>query len=160
MKYLFALLLSIGIIGSAQAGTGFFYDPERDGEGIIVTIEGDTLAFGLFTFWDGVFAKAPYVSPPPPPPPVVPANNYPLWFVGSGAWIDEASVGEMYMSMALDYPFTEDNSLDYKRAVGTYLLLPDGEGYYLTVDCYYFVLPETMYLCNNDYRFSKRIIGE
>ena len=66
MKYILALLLALAT--TVQAQTGMFYNPERDGEGIIVTIVGDTLGFALFTYFDAnaVNEVPPVVSPAPP----------------------------------------------------------------------------------------------
>ena len=51
-----------------MADTGMFYNPERNGEGIIVTIEKDVLAFAFFTHFDPNAANdmPPVVSPAPP----------------------------------------------------------------------------------------------
>ena len=70
MKFLNVLfvLLMIGLCRAAVADTGMFYNPERDGEGIIVTIEKDVLAFAFFTYFDpnAVNVRPPVVSPAPP----------------------------------------------------------------------------------------------
>ena len=70
MKFLSILfiLLMVGLCRSAVADTGMFYNPDRDGEGIIVTIEGDVLAFAFFTYFDPNAANEapPVVSPPLP----------------------------------------------------------------------------------------------
>lgn len=71
MRYILSLLLTIALIclaSQVHAKTGFFYNPERTGEGIIVTVEGDTLAFAFFTYFDpsAVNEIPPTVSPPAP----------------------------------------------------------------------------------------------
>lgn len=65
MKRLLALFLTI-FSATAFAQTGFFYNEDRAGEGIIVTIKGDLLAFALFTYWDARISIPPVVSPMPP----------------------------------------------------------------------------------------------
>ena len=67
LTILFAVLMT-SFCHVAAAGTGMYYNPERDGEGIIVTIEGDVLAFAFFTYFDPNAANEvpPVVSPAPP----------------------------------------------------------------------------------------------
>jgi hypothetical protein len=71
---LFAIvMLSLLWTGIANAQSGIFYNPERDGEGIFVTIEGDRIGFALFTFYnpDAPNEILPIVSPAPPEPNIV-----------------------------------------------------------------------------------------
>ena len=68
MRYLISLLILM-LSSTAFAQTGFFSNPERDGEGMIVTVKGDLLAFAFFTYWDGTITIPPQVSPLPPDPP-------------------------------------------------------------------------------------------
>ena len=67
MRFLFTIIL-VGLATVANAQTGMFYNPDRSGEGIIVTLEGDTLAFAFFTHFDPDAANRvlPTVSPAPP----------------------------------------------------------------------------------------------
>ena len=63
-----AALICLLLMATANAQTGMFYNPERNGEGIIVTIDGDVLAFAFFTHFDpnAVNEMPPVVSPPAP----------------------------------------------------------------------------------------------
>ena len=61
-------VLSLLWAGIANAQSGIFYNPERDGEGIFLTIDGDRVGFALFTFFDPDAPNEipPIVSPAPP----------------------------------------------------------------------------------------------
>lgn len=66
---LFAIAtLSLLWVGVANAQSGIFYNPERDGEGIFMTIDGDRVGFALFTYFDPDASSEipPTVSPAPP----------------------------------------------------------------------------------------------
>jgi hypothetical protein len=69
IAFIFIFAIYIVTMGNARADTGFFYNPDRSGEGIIVTTDEDRkmLAFALFTYWDAVISIPPVVSPMPPP---------------------------------------------------------------------------------------------
>lgn len=73
IAFIFIFTLYLVTTGNARADTGFFYNPDRSGEGIIVTTDEKRklLAFALFTYWDAVISKPPVVSPAPPPSPTV-----------------------------------------------------------------------------------------
>jgi hypothetical protein len=160
MKYLITLLLIIGIVGSAQAETGFYHNPDRDGEGIILTIDKtDRLAFALFTYWDAKHAIPPVVSPAPPPSPIKPQTNQAIWYVGHGAYVDNVAVGDLYMSVPIDYPNVAGESLDEKIIVGQFLIVAEKDGFDLQVNCNRF-LPQSMYICNNTFTFTQLIIGD
>jgi hypothetical protein len=160
MKNLFVILATFLLSTTVYAGTGFFYDPDRNGEGIIVTIDkNDRLAFALFTYWDAQHAIPPSVSPAPPPSPIKPQTNTPVWYVGNGAWLDGISVGDIYMSVPIDYPNVAGESLDEKIIIGQYLIVANKAGFDLQVNCNTF-LPPSMYICNNTFTFYELIIGE
>ena len=157
----FLLILSLFLLSTTAfaAGTGFYYDPSRDGEGIIVTIDdNDRLAFALFTFWDAKHAIPPVVSPKLELP-IVPCHNCPIWYVGSGDLDKKVSFGKLYTSVALDYPnATQDGSLDEKLPVGEFTLLYSDGGWHLEVDCYD-LMPPDMYMCNTIFSFDTLLIG-
>ena len=160
MKTFLAIFVAFLLSSTAYAGTGFFYDPERNGEGIIVTIDkADRLAFALFTYWDARHAIPPTVSPTPPPSPIKPQTNTAIWYTGTGAWSDGLAVGDVYMSVPIDYPNVAGESLDQKIVVGQFLIVADKGGFDLQVNCNRF-LPESMYICNNTFTFTQLIIGE
>jgi hypothetical protein len=71
------LIVTLMCAVNLHADTGFFYNPDRSGEGIIVTVdeELDLLAFAFFTYYDSNFSSEipPVVSPrPPTTEPIVP----------------------------------------------------------------------------------------
>lgn len=158
MKNLFVILITLLLSTSAVAQSGFFYNPERDGEGISVVIDGDTVAFALYTYWDATHAVPPIVSPAPPPA-ITPCHNCAIWYVGTGEWMKDSSTGKMYMSVPIDYPHSIDGNLDVQFSIGTYLLTTGGEGYKLSVFCND-VVPSELYMCNNDFNFYRLLIGD
>ena len=144
----------------AVAESGFYHNPERDGEGVSVVIDGDTLAFAFFTYWDAKHAIPPIVSPPPPVlKPIIPCHNCPVWYVGTGVWVDGASIGDMYMSSPIEYPLAVDGNLDVQFVVGQYLIVATATGYDLIVNCNS-VVPASMYMCNTTFTFNQLLIGD
>jgi hypothetical protein len=157
-----ALLLGLllAITGTAQAvGTGFYYNPERDGEGVIVTIDDENrFAFAFFTFWNANYPIPP--SPSPSPPPLVwSCDNCAIWYVGAAPLNKNVSVGDLYTSEAIDYPNAEpDGSLDHKLLVGEYTMLYSDGGWKLQVDCGKNI-PNGIYMCKNVFDFNTLLIG-
>jgi hypothetical protein len=62
--------------------------------------------------------------------------------------------------VAIDYPNVAGNSIDERITVGEFLIVPNGDGFDLTVDCYDGFLPKSMYICSNTYTFTTLIIGD
>jgi hypothetical protein len=163
MKYLLALLLII-CVGSAQAESGFYFNPDRNGEGIILTIDKDSrLAWAFFTYWDDKISVPPVVSPPPPPPPFVvitpQLQNQQTWLIGNGVYLDNIAIGKAWISKAISYPNVVGESLDEKITVGNFLIEGFKGGFYLSLDCNN-LLPKSIYMCSNTYKFTRKIIGE
>ena len=157
MKNLFLILLLL-VSFSAQAQNGFFSNPDRDGEGVIITVQGDTLALAFFTFWDETYSIPPEVIVKPPLP-ITECPNCPIWYVGAGTFDKKFATGKLYTSVALEYPKTLDNSLDEKIYVGDFFIITHRGGWRLEIDCAHWV-PTNLYMCNNTFEFTNHLIGE
>jgi hypothetical protein len=160
MKRILLAVLFLVLATTAVAESGFYHNEDRNGEGIILTISKDgRLAFAFFTYWDASYAIPPVVSPVPPPSPITPCHNCTTWYLGTGPWDTKIAKGTLWTSVAIDYPNVAGESLDEKIPVGTFVIVPDGAGFDLTIDCADF-MPGGMYMCNNTFSFTNKIIGE
>jgi hypothetical protein len=162
MKTFLAILTAFLLSSTAYAGTGFFYNPDRDGEGIIVTTDDKSrIAWAMFTYWDKNISIPPTVSPAPPSPNLITEchRNSQAWLVGNGVYVDDIAVGAAMISEPIEYPFVSDGSLDEKIQVGTFLLQGYEGGFDLAIDCNE-LLPESLYMCNNVFTFTQAIIGQ
>jgi hypothetical protein len=162
MKFFTFLLLVIfcGISVSANAqSSGAYYDPERSGEGLFLETDVNRVAFGLFTFWDNGVDVPPVFSPTPPPNPLQFVTNFPMWYVGAGEWGKKDATGDLYAVIAYEYPMTIDFKIGETIKVGSFRLLPAKNGYRMLIECAAF-MPSELYMCNNEFDFSVKLIGE
>jgi hypothetical protein len=162
MKTFLAILTAFLLSSTAYAGTGFFYNPDRDGEGIIVTVDDkNRIAWAMFTYWDKVIPVAPIPSPAPPQPVFIIEEcdrNSQAWVVGNGIYIDDAAIGDAYISRPIDYPFVSEGSLDEKIKIGTFLIEGYDGGFNLAINCNE-LLPPSLYMCKNVFTFEEALIG-
>ena len=159
MKTLLTIILLM-LANTSWAESGHYYDPDRDGEGIFVTTDDQgRLSFGLYTYFDAQSAVHPETSPPAPLLPLTPCHNCPIWYVGNGVYVNDASIGAIYLSVAIDYPNVAQGSLNEAIDVGTYLIERTTDGFDLVVDCNGILHPD-MYICNETFHFKTKLIGE
>jgi hypothetical protein len=144
MKYLLMLLLLVST--PAFSDSGFFSDPTRDGEGLILIDDGKKKVFAFFTYIDASLAIPPV--PIPGLPELVPCNNCQTWYIGNE--------GFLYKSAPIEYPLAVDGSIDVKFSVGTYKLIPYLDGYIMDVKCND-TLPPDMFLCNHLFEFTFKV---
>jgi hypothetical protein len=120
MKWLLATLLMFAV--TAQADTAWFYDPERSGEGIIVTEFNDgtdRLAFAFYSHTATINGE-PTISPSPPAP--LFCDLYTVWFTGlSNNYTDNQATGDVYYTVADDdFDGPSDGSVGTSYVVGTF----------------------------------------
>ena len=157
MKKLFilfaAFLLSTPVFAVEN---GFFYNPDRVGEGMAVSIDGDLLSFVLFTFVDGHYSSPPRVSPSPPESDFESRScaNSQTWFSGSGIWLDNLAIGNIYLTEADDYPQVMFGKIGKRVQIGQFLIEPNGDGYDLSVQTNN-VLPAGIHMFGNTFTFIK-----
>jgi hypothetical protein len=157
----FLLTFSLFLLSTvALAESGAYYNPDRSGEGIFLTIDKDNrLAFAMFTYWDGKNAVRPTVSPEPPYDPAVLCKQCPIWYNGQGLYLDEVALGSLYLSLPIDYPNVVNGHLNEVIKVGEWLIVPNKSGFDLVVECNSNMHPD-MYICNNAFTFVEKLIGE
>lgn len=131
--FVLAILLSITAL-TAQAQ--LYFDPERVGEGISITQDGDSFTTILFTYGaltcDGIIE--PVVSPS------LPQDDCDLgaqrWFIGTNSINedDTAIVGDLLVTSAKTYPDAISGNLATSDVVGEYTMLRSGDGWFFFVD--------------------------
>jgi len=135
MKYFVtALLTSLLFFNTARAAdTGVWFNPDRNGEGINIITNDDTLVFFFYTYRDSIHSVPPVVSPAPPDVPQV-GPNLPVWYIGQADNFDgESAEGILYAAEAFDFPFVVEFELGTVNEVATFELVRDGEGWLLEV---------------------------
>lgn len=131
------LLLAVLLILSAPlyaAEAGIYYNPEREGEGATVFVDGDQFVMFFYTYTDDISTRPPTVSPYYPPPYV--SNqciNNPIWFLAQGEIASDGAYGDFYVGVPDSYPLVTDRSLGAIEKVGTFHAVRDGEGFDLTI---------------------------
>jgi hypothetical protein len=160
-----ASLIFMVAVAVAKAESGFYYSPERSGEGLTLTIDkDDRIAFAFYTYWPEKIAILP--ATPKFDYYKLPCRNCSTWFVANGIYLKGAAVGEMTMTIPYHYPTTEPYTgtstgiLAERIPVATFLLEANGEGFDMSLDCYPQILPPSIYMCNNTFHFTRKIIGE
>jgi hypothetical protein len=120
MKYLLTLLLLIST--SAFADTAWYYDPERKGEGIIVTVFNDGTDRLAFAFYSHVVKVGigPTISPPPPPP--IFCDKGTIWLTGlSDNYTDNQATGDIYYTVGDEgFNVPDDKSVGTEYVIGTF----------------------------------------
>lgn len=161
MKYLLPLiLLFASFYAFAEPPSGSYYNPDRDGEGLIVYVRDSTLVFYFFTYYDRFTSVEPTVSPAPPDPVEISCKNEGVWFIGIAQdWDGQGASGDVLLARALDYPNVDPitNQLQAMIKIGGFTATAQEGGFDLIVTSTgYF--PSTMYLFNNVFHFHKLVI--
>lgn len=158
MKKLVLLMLLMPMMVLAQSG--LYFNPDRNGEGITLTTDGDLYVTYFFTYggYQCDTIREPTVSPSLPPEEPCDLNGQ-RWFFGADLYKKDKDLveGTFYMTTGVDYPegaLSNDNpfGVDVGQAipVGNYALRARGEGYQLRV----FQLDENAVLPDDDYLFE------
>jgi hypothetical protein len=114
MKFLPLLLLLLsGTLFAADSG--LYYDAERDGEGILMLRNGDTVVTYMFTYGED---NCPDTDPVPSPSTVDDDDECDLngqrWFFGVDEYeeISEEVAGTLYMGVGTNYPVGVQDKFD------------------------------------------------
>lgn len=165
LKGAIASALLLASAASADVGQGIYFDPDRNGEGIVVhteysrTAEPSELVFYFFTYTgDSRTSIPPTVSPPPPPPVVSTELDQQAWYLGvSDSWDETRAVGTLYVTESFGYPLQVD--VDAKP-VGTFeLIRNEDEGFrFQMLEFEPFAVPEGHAL-TQEFNFSTCLFG-
>jgi len=136
MRILALILAILFSIATFDTQAQLYFDPERNGEGISVTQEGDTFTTIVFTYGaltcDGIIE--PVVSPS------LPQDDCDLgaqrWFIGTNDINEDgtAIIGELLVTSSPTYPDAISGNLSVSEVVGEYTMLRSGEGWFFFVD--------------------------
>jgi len=173
--FVFAILLLAGLAGNAQShdvppietadDSGIFYDPDRDGEGIVLTRNGNDIVFYFYTYhpnegcWN---SKAE-------------GCNDQRWFVSGVAPLIQDSVvtGQFHITKGMDFhPCTgpkitpEASTMTIMELqscyeiilVGDFLLTRNGDGWNLQVSQKGDFLPKNDPIYTTDYTFDTPLL--
>lgn len=116
--------------------SGVYFNPEADGEGIVLIRNGDLFVTYLFTYGEDIcgLPVPPVVSPEPE---VVEGEgcvgNGQRWFVGADEATGDFVTGFLYVTDGIDYPAALDGKVATETKVGVYTLARDGTGWALFV---------------------------
>jgi len=139
MQKIGIFLLSLLIAGSALAGdSGLYFNKARNGEGISLYRNGDTVVFFLFTY-GGLDQEIgvpiyPWVSPTPGI--TDPQVNGQRWFLSGGVPLvdDSYAEGILYQTAGINYPTRlAPNGVGGTLPVANFLLERSGDGWDLLV---------------------------
>lgn len=127
-------LLALLISTTALAETKWYFDLEREGEGIIVTEYDDPedprVIFAFYSHTETV-ALPPTVSPPPPAP--LFCDRHTVWFTGislEGFLTEDAAYGLVYYQVAVPtFPEPENGFVSDTYVVGDFILKREDKGY-------------------------------
>jgi hypothetical protein len=133
-----ALLLTLLMVaGSVMADSGLYYDPGRNGEGLSLHTNGDTVVGFLFTYGgedsEVSMPIPPYVSPQFPLE--EPLNGQRWFLLSPGTLVGDCADGELYIGGGVNYPVPlVPNGIGDVRLVALYTLCKLGDGWQLLVE--------------------------
>jgi len=144
----------------AADDSGLFYDPDRQGEGIVVTKFNDLVAFYFFTYGGLYCGEDTDVYPSPLPEWYVEGCDYngQRWFLGVNEMDGDTVTGDLYMTHGLFYPHGIVHNVGQETVVGHYLLIRMGSGWVLDVDRVGDALPSWDWIFNSNYDFSNHLL--
>lgn len=151
------LMLSTALM----AESGFYGDPERNGEGLILSIEDSgRIGIAFFTYADSVHVYPPVLGPNPPIDPLTPPpTNAATWYIGSGQFGEHLGEGDMFRSIPLQYPLALDGMLSVEAKVGRFHMARLGDGFEFRLECNSLMLPD-QHICNSTFYFTEKFLGE
>lgn len=118
---------------TAQAGdSGQYFDPERNGEGIILQRSGDLVVTFLFTYGFEI-CGLPIPPIPSPEPPILPDGCEPIgqrWFFGADEIVGNVVSGILFVTEGTTAPDTVGEEIP----VGAYTMVREGDGWLFAVD--------------------------
>ena len=134
MKTFLAIFVAFLLSSTAYAKTAWYYNPERSGEGIVLTeIDDGRLAFAFYSHTKHANG-APTPSPAPPPPKFCDKDT--VWFIGlSELYAKGIAMGDIYYDVPVkSFPKAEDNNVSNSVKVGEFVLEAEGDGFYLYME--------------------------
>lgn len=152
------LILWLGLFSlNAFPQTGVYYNPDRDGEGIVAFTDDERIVFYVYTYGAELCATErvePLVIQE------VCTNNGQRWFFGADPWNGRAATGFLFATEGVEYPKGKpDPSNPYgvivgePTAVGFYVIDYTELGYRLAVVPFGVVDPDDE-IYNRVYNFS------
>jgi hypothetical protein len=133
MKYLITILLLIFSLTAWAGDSGLYHNPDRNGEGILLQRNGDTVVTFLFTYGAEI-CGLPIPPIPSPEPPVLPDDCQPIgqrWFLGVNDIVGNVVSGILFATNGAP---GSDPVVGEEIAVGTYTMVRDGAGWLLAVN--------------------------
>ena len=134
MKLLLSILMVFAI--NAQAETKWYYNPDRSGEGMVLTeLKNGVFAFGFYSHVEAVISSPPIVSPPP-----ILFNAFcdwdTVWFTGlSTVETKDGAYGNVFYDVAKpDFPAPVKRKVSDQHVVGHFILVPKGKGFVLYME--------------------------
>jgi len=131
MKKLIYILLLAFSFPAFAGDSGDYFDLDKNGEGLNLGRNGDTIFFKYYTYGGDSECGEPVVSPSIPTCEL----NGQRWFFGVDTYneISESLTGNFYITEGVDFPFGADGNVGDATIVGRYTLVRDLEGWALFV---------------------------
>jgi hypothetical protein len=135
MKRIFTMICLFLLSTSVMAKTAWYYDPDRSGEGIVLSeLDDGRLVFSYYTHSALKTEAPPVVSPQPPEPLFCDVKN--LWFTGlSEYYANGIAIGEVYYDVPVDtYPASVDGNVSNSVVVADFIITSEGDGFVLYME--------------------------
>jgi hypothetical protein len=172
LKYVLGLILLVSSLTAFAQGSGLYKDPDRYGEGISLTLNGNKVQFFFYTYDGnpGCFDEDDVFTVTIPEDFLVTNENCHenRWFLSGGDTLDESGVatGWFYTAFGLNYPEgLDDNDNPFQmnvgetQIVGVYVIERYDDGWRLVVTRWGDVLHEDDPLFERVYYFRGLIFA-
>ena len=165
MKKLFFILLTLCLVTIASAGdSGLYYDQSRNGEGISILRNGDTVALYFYTYGaEHCDAADPQVSPSLGE---ICTFSGQRWFfaVDTYSEFQQSLTGSLFITRGLEYPdgLSGENpfvsTVGEAEIVGRYTLVRGGDGWQMFVTRFGTALDEDDFLFSRVFNFTTLLL--
>ena len=152
-KLLIPILMLICIAGSVQADQGWFYNPERSGEGIVITEFGEGRI--VFAFFSHVYVM-PIIIPIPSPAPEPVCDTKNVRLIGIGKVEGNFAYGKLqYFDPSPEFPLAIDGMLGTNITVGQFSAERIEEGGWVLTLCHNNLICPMSIFYEDHYMISK-----
>ena len=136
MKNIFILLAAFLLSSSALAETKWYYNPDRSGEGMVLTeLDKGVIAFGFYSHVEEPISSPPIVSPPPPLFNLF-CDQYTVWFTGLSKVVGkDGAYGDVFYDVGKpNFPTPIKKKVSDQYVVGSFILSRKGDGFILYME--------------------------
>lgn len=154
--FLIVVLMAFSL--AAWAGdSGLYFNPDRNGEGISLQRNGDTVVTYFYTYGAETCPDPDLPTVSPVPDEIVCGHDGQRWFLAVDDIVGNVVSGLLYITEGQNYPGS--GTVGDETPVGTYTLVRDGDGWAMAVNRFGPALDADDYIFATIFEFTTKLLS-